>query len=428
MQKRTVTLVAVGGLLIAGVVAYIVNNRGADIGAGEPKSAQTKAADAKTADAKSADAKAAPKGTDGKGDAKAAGKGPPPAPVEVVTLKPSRVQEDLGAVGTLRANQSVMLRTEVTGRVETIGFRDGQAVKRGQLLIGLDASFNEAEVAQAKAELALAQSSLKRTEDLAAKNFVSSSAQDQAESNVAVLQARLQLAQARLSKMRVLAPFDGVVGIRAVNVGDVLRDGTDIVNIEDIRTLKVDFRVPERFFTQMKVGLPVEVAADALPGTTYRGSIEAINPRIDANGRSLELRASLGNSDGRLRPGMFARVRVVVGDRPEAFMVPEEAIVPQGDRFFVFRVAADGRAQRVPVRLGVRRDGQVELLDNVQAGDRIIVAGMRVQRDGQPVRVLGDAPRGNGAAGGAGVAGAPPADGKTAPRKADGPGGAAAAK
>lgn len=427
MQKRTVTLVAIGGLLIAGVVAYIVNNRGTGTGAGEPKSAQTKAADAKAADAKAADAKAAGKGADGKSDAKAAGKGPPPAPVEVVTLKPSQVQEELGAVGTLRANQSVMLRTEVTGRVETIGFRDGQAVKRGQLLIGLDASLNEAEVAQAKAELALAQSNLKRTEDLAAKNFVSSSAQDQAESNVAVLRARLQLAQARLSKMRVLAPFDGVVGIRAVNVGDVLRDGTDIVNIEDIRTLKADFRVPERFFTQMKVGLPVEVVTDALPGTTYRGSIEAINPRIDANGRSLELRASLGNSDGRLRPGMFARVRVVVGDRPEAFMVPEEAIVPQGDRFFVFRVA-DGRAQRVPVRLGVRRDGQVELLDNVQAGDRIIVAGMRVQRDGQPVRVLGDAPRGNGAAGGAGVAGAPPADGKTAPRKADGPGGAAAAK
>lgn len=420
MQKRTVTLVAVGGLLIAGVVAYTINNRetGAGAGkAGEPKSAETKAADAT----------AAPKGSDGKGDAKAAGKGPPPAPVEVVTLKPSRVQEDLGAVGTLRANQSVMLRTEVTGRVETIGFRDGQAVRRGQLLIGLDASLNEAEVAQAKAELALAQSNLKRTEDLAARNFVSSSAQDQAESNVVVLQARLQLAQARLSKMRVVAPFDGVAGIRAVNVGDVLRDGTDIVNIEDISTLKADFRVPERFFTQLKVGLPVEVAADALPGATYRGSIEAINPRIDANGRSLELRASLGNSDGRLRPGMFARVRVVVGDRPEAFMVPEEAIVPQGDRFFVFRVA-DGKAQRVPVRLGVRRDGQVELLDNVQAGDRIIVAGMRVQRDGQPVRVLGDAPRGNGAAGGAGAAGAPPADGKTAPRKADGPGGAAAAK
>jgi membrane fusion protein (multidrug efflux system) len=182
----------------------------------------------------------------------------------------------------------------------------------------------------------------------------------------------------------------------------VLRDGTDIVNIEDIKTLKVDFRVPERLFTQLKVGLPVEVMTDALPGATYRGAIEAINPRIDANGRSLELRASLGNTDGRLRPGMFARVRVIVGDRAEAFMVPEEAIVPQGDSFFVFRVA-EGKAQRVPVRLGVRREGKVELLDNVRAGDRIVVAGMRVQRDGQPVRIVNEAAGGRPAAGDAGA-------------------------
>jgi membrane fusion protein, multidrug efflux system len=405
MQKRTVTFVAIGGLLFAGALAYFINNPG------------TGTTDGKAGGSKSAEPKAPAKGADAKGPAK----GAPPAPVEVVTLAASRVQEDLGAVGTLRANQSVLLRTEVTGRVQAIGFRDGQAVQRGQVLIALDASLNEAEVEQAQAELALAQSNLKRTADLAAKNFVSSSAQDQAESNVAVLQARLQLAQARLSKMRVVAPFDGVVGIRSVNVGDVLRDGTDIVNIEDIRTLKVDFRVPERFFTQIKVGLPVEVTTDALPGATYRGSIEAINPRLDANGRSLELRAALGNSDGRLRPGMFARVRVIVGDRPAAFLVPEEAIVPQGDRFFVFRVV-DGKAQRVPVRLGVRRDGQVELLDNVQVGDRIVVAGMRVQRDGQPVRVIGDAPRGNG---GAAAAGAMNADGGG---KADGKGGGAPQK
>jgi membrane fusion protein (multidrug efflux system) len=389
MQKRTVSFVAIGDLIVVGAIAYFINNRGvgvADGKGGEVKSADAKAApkgDGKAPEGKAADAKGA------KGDAKGPGKGAPPAPVEVVVLQPVRVQEDVTAVGSLRANQSVMMRTEVTGRVAAIGFRDGQPVRRGQLLIGLDASLNEAEVAQARAELALAQSNLKRTEDLAKKNFVSGSAQDQAESNVAVLQARLQLAEARLSKMRVLAPFDGVVGIRTVNVGDVLRDGTDIVNIEDIKTLKVDFRVPERLFTQLKVGLPVEVMTDALPGATYRGAIEAINPRIDANGRSLELRASLGNTDGRLRPGMFARVRVIVGDRAEAFLVPEEAIVPQGDSFFVFRVA-EGRAQRVPVRLGVRREGKVELLDNVRAGDRIVVAGMRVQRDGQPVRVVNE--------------------------------------
>jgi membrane fusion protein (multidrug efflux system) len=285
--------------------------------------------------------------------------------------------------------------------VATIGFRDGHPVKQGQLLVGLDASLNEAEVAQARAELDLAQSNLKRTADLAQKNFVSGSAQDQAESNVSVLQARLQLAQARLAKMKIMAPFDGVVGIRAVNVGDVVRDGTDLVNIEDIGTLKADFRLPERFFTQLKAGLPVEVVADALPGARYAGSIEAINPRIDAGGRSLEVRARLANTDGRLRPGMFARVRVVLGDRPNALMVPEEAIAPQGEDFYVFTVA-EGVAQRRKVRLGVRRDGQVELLDGVQAGDRVVTAGVRVQRDGQPVRVV--ATVGQTAAQGAGQA------------------------
>jgi membrane fusion protein (multidrug efflux system) len=139
------------------------------------------------------------------------------------------------------------------------------------------------------------------------------------------------------------------------------------------------------------VGQPVEVTTDAVPGSLYKGRVDAINPRIEAGGRSLEVRAELPNTDGKLRPGMFARVRVIVGDRAEALLVPEEAIVPQGDNFFVFRVI-DDKAQRVPVKLGVRRDGQVELLDNVKPGDRIVTAGVRVQRDGQPVRVLGSAP------------------------------------
>jgi membrane fusion protein (multidrug efflux system) len=272
-----------------------------------------------------------------------------------------------------------------------IGFRDGSLVKQGQLLVGLDASLNEAEVAQSRAELDLARANLKRTADLASKNFVSGSAQDTAQSNVTVLEARLQLAEARLAKMRIVAPFDGVVGIRTVSVGDVVRDGTDLVNIEDIRRLKVDFRLPERSFTKLKPGLAVEVTTDALAGSTFRGQIEAINPRLDAAGRSLEVRAELPNVDGRLRPGMFARVRVVVGDRAEAFLVPEEAIVPLGESFLVYRV--DGEvARRVPVRLGVRRDGLVELLGEVKAGDRIVTAGVRVQRDGQPVRVVSAVP------------------------------------
>jgi membrane fusion protein (multidrug efflux system) len=377
MQKRTVTLVAIGGLVAAGLAAYLLQ-----------RSPSIPTADGKAAEATAASAVKA----DGKGDTKAAKGGPGgPVPVEVVQLAPQRVVEELQAVGTMRANQSVVLRPEVTGRVAAIGFRDGQYVKKGQLLVGLDAALNEAEVAQAKAELELANANLKRTADLASKNFVSSSAQDTAESNVTVLAARLQLAEARLAKMRIVAPFDGVVGLRAISIGDVVKDGTDLVNVEDIGRLKVDFRLPERTFTQLKVGQPVEVTTDAVPGSLYKGRVDAINPRIEAGGRSLEVRAELPNTDGKLRPGMFARVRVIVGDRAEALLVPEEAIVPQGDNFFVFRVI-DDKAQRVPVKLGVRRDGQVELLDNVKPGDRIVTAGVRVQRDGQPVRVLGSAP------------------------------------
>lgn len=374
MQKRTVTLVAVGGLVAAGLAAYLLQ----------------RAPSIPAADGKAAAATAAPAGkAEGKGDMKATKGGPGgPVPVEVVQLTPQRVVEELQAVGTMRANQSVVLRPEVTGRVAAIGFRDGQAVKKGQLLVGLDAALNEAEVAQARAELDLANANLKRTADLASKNFVSSSAQDTAESNVTVLAARLQLAQARLAKMRIVAPFDGVVGLRAISIGDVVKDGTDLVNVEDIGRLKVDFRLPERTFTQLKVGQAVEVTTDAVPGSLYKGRVDAINPRIEAGGRSLEVRAELPNTDGKLRPGMFARVRVIVGDRAEALLVPEEAIVPQGDNFVVFRVV-DDKAQRVPVKLGVRRDGQVELLDNVKPGDRIVTAGVRVQRDGQPVRVLG---------------------------------------
>ncbi len=408
MGKRKVLLIAVFGLVVAGLVAYLVQ-RGSPAGAPLGDKGPASGPAPMGADAKGADTKGA-----ARGEAK---KGGGPAPVEVVTLAPQRAVEELQAVGSLRSNQSVQLRPEVTGRVAVIGFRDGALVKQGQVLVGLDASLNEAEVAQARAELELARANLKRTADLASKNFVSGSAQDTAQSNVTVLEARLQLAEARLAKMRIVAPFDGVVGIRAVAVGDVVRDGTDLVNIEDIRRLKVDFRLPERAFTKLKPGLVVEVTADAIAGSMFRGQIEAINPRLDAAGRSLEVRAELPNAEGRLRPGMFARVRVVVGDRADALLVPEEAIVPLGDGFVVYRVEGDV-ARRVPVRLGVRGDGRVELLGEVKAGDRIVTAGVRVQRDGQPVRVLPTTPgSGRDTSTPAGGAGEAPAAPKAPPAK-----------
>jgi membrane fusion protein (multidrug efflux system) len=343
----------------------------------------------------------------GKADAKAPGKGGPggPTPVEVVALKSAVVKEELLAVGSLRSNESVILRPEVSGRIAAIGFKDGQVVRKGQLLVALDATLNEAEVAQAKAEFDLALSNLKRSEDLASRKFISSSAQETAASNAQVAEAKLRLAQARLSKMRIVAPFDGAVGIRNVSLGDYVKDGTDLVNVEDVRVLKVDFRLPERNFTQIHVGQTVEVVADALPGERWQGQIEAINPKVDANGRSLEIRARLDNTSGKLRPGMFVRVRIIVGERQNALLVPEESIVPQGEEFYVFKVV-DNVARRVPVKIGVRRDAMVEIVQGLAAGDQVVTAGMRLSRDGQPVRILTGTPIGP-ATGGAPAKGEP---------------------
>jgi membrane fusion protein (multidrug efflux system) len=369
-MKHRVTIIAIGVLAAVAVGAYFAR----DLLTPGPAAVAGVKGDAKS-DAKGAAAKGGP--------AQA-------TPVEVVNLKPATVKEELQAVGSLRSNESVILRPEVSGRIAAIGFKDGQVVRKGQLLVALDASLNEAEVAQARAEYDLALSNLKRSEDLASRKFISSSAQETAASNAQVAEARLKLAQARLSKMRIVAPFDGAVGIRSVSLGDYVKDGTDLVNVEDVGVLKVDFRLPERNFAQIRVGQGVEVIADALPGERWQGQIEAINPKVDANGRSLELRARLENTSGKLRPGMFVRVRVIIGERANALLVPEESIVPQGEEFFVFKVV-DGAARRVPVKIGVRRDAMVEVVQGLAAGDQVVTAGMRLSRDGQPVRVLATA-------------------------------------
>ena len=173
-------------------------------------------------------------------------------------------------------------------------------------------------------------------------------------------EARLKLAQARLSKMRIVAPFDGVVGIRSVSLGDYVKDGTDLVNVEDVRVLKVDFRLPERNFAQIHVGQSVEVVADALPGERFAAARSRRSTRrVDANGRSLEIRARLDNTGGKLRPGMFVRVRVIVGERQNALLVPEESIVPQGEEFFVYKVVDGAGAPRAGEdRRAARCDGR----------------------------------------------------------------------
>jgi membrane fusion protein, multidrug efflux system len=343
----------------------------------------------------------------------AGGPARPPA-VEVARVEVVKLTDDAQAVGSLRSRQSVVLRPEVSGRVTQLNFRDGDRVRRGQLLVQLDDQLPVAQMHQARAELSIAQANHKRNQELVAQGFISQRSVDESAANLQVAQAKLELARATAARLRIMAPFDGIAGIRNISVGDYLKDGADIVNIEDMDAIFVDFRLPERFQTKVQRGQAALVDLDALPGRKYTAVVQAIDPLVDANGRSVGIRACIDNRQLQLRPGMFARITAVFGERDSARVIPEEAIVPQAGRQFVIKLVEgpdqDTKiAQRVEVKVGIRRPGRVEIVEGLQAGDVVVTAGQqRVQKDGMPVRVLDlNRPAGGASAPAAALAAAP---------------------
>jgi membrane fusion protein (multidrug efflux system) len=324
-----------------------------------------------------------------------AGGGPARAPsVEVARVETVRLTDDAQAVGSLKSRQSVMLRPEVSGRVTQINFQDATRVRRGQLLVQLDDQLPAAQVKQAEAEVSIARANHRRNQELVEEKFIAQRAVDESAANLQVAEAKLSLARATLARLKIFAPFDGVTGISGVNVGDYLKDGADIVNIEDLDALFVDFRLPERFQSKLRPGQTALVDIDALPGRRYAAVVQAIDPLVDANGRSIGVRGCIDNRHLQLRPGMFARITPVFGVREDARVIPEEAIVPQAGRQFVYKLV-DGpdqdtrTAQRVEVKVGVRQLGKVEVVSGLQPGDMVVTAGQqRITKDGTPVRVL----------------------------------------
>ena len=310
-----------------------------------------------------------------------------PIVVETHTVQTRALADDVSAVGSLVSNESVVLRPEVSGRIETIRFRDGETVRRGAVLVELDSAVERAELQQARANLTLAESNFRRTQDLFGRKFVSQSSLDDARAKLEVARAGLALAQARLARMQVRAPFDGVVGIRSVSPGDFVKDGDALINLEDIATLKLDFRLPELYLDRVRPGQALELSSDVLPGEVHSATVEAIDPLVDAQGRAVRLRASLVNPEMRLRPGVFARVRLILAERAEVPVVPEAALVPApGNTQFVYRVE-DGTVQRVNVTTGQRRDAMVEVVDGLAPGAVVVTAGQLKLRDGAAVKV-----------------------------------------
>ncbi|MCW5613364.1 MAG: efflux RND transporter periplasmic adaptor subunit [Rubrivivax sp.] len=351
------------------------------------------------------------------GGPRAGGPGGPVA-VEVARAEALTLTDDVQAVGSLRSSQGVMLRPESSGRVARLGFTDGQRVRRGQLMLQLDDTLQQAQLKQAEAQASIARTNLQRSRELLAQNFVSASAVDQNAAALQVAEAQVALARAQLARMQVLAPFDGTAGLKMVDVGDYVKDGADIVNLEDLSALTVQFALPERYIDRVRPGLPVEVALDALPERQFKGRVLAVDSQVDANGRALQVLARVDNPGTLLKPGMFARPRVVLAVREGAVVVPEEALVPVAGRQYLYKVV-DGPqgqkvGQRLEARIGLRLPGKVEILEGLQAGDLVATAGQaRLTRgENMPVRVI------ELGGGGAAAAGAAPAAGAKAVARA----------
>ncbi len=311
----------------------------------------------------------------------------PPPVVEVTPVVLGNVSRTVEAVGTLRANESVTIRPEIAGRVVAVGFGEGEKVRKGATLITLDDSVYRAEVAEQAANRKLSELAYERAKLLVEKKAASIEVKDRAEAQLAADDAALELARATLDKTRIRAPFDGIIGLRNVSVGEFVDVGQVLVNLVDIDLLKVDFRVGEVYLPDVTSGQDIAVQVDAFPQQAFAGSVYAIEPQVDVNGRAVVIRARLPNDENKLRPGLFCRVSLIIDRNANAVLVPESAIVPLGDQHFVYRVV-DGHAALTEVQIGKRKDTRVEIRHGLSADDVVVSAGQLKLRDGVAVHAV----------------------------------------
>ncbi len=315
-----------------------------------------------------------------------AGPGGPPGgfavPVEAAPVRVGLRRREAEAIGTLRSWESVVVKPEVTGRIAKINFEEGTLVKQGQVLVELDAAEAEAEVLRAKAALDLAKETYQRALTLRQGGAGSVATLDRAQADLATAEATLKLADARLAKTRLVAPFDGVIGLRKVSVGALLVPGQEIVNLEQINPLKVDFKVPEMLLAAVKVGQTIRLRLDAMDGRAVDGTVYAIDPLLETGGRAIVLRARIPNADGLLRPGLFARVVLTIDEKNDAIFVPEQSVLPGSDGSKSVFKAVDGKAAMTRVELGERIKGEVEIVSGLKPGDVVVTAGLPKLRPG----------------------------------------------
>jgi membrane fusion protein (multidrug efflux system) len=309
---------------------------------------------------------------------------PPPTPVEVVVARADTVVDAILATGEIEAMQSVQLRPDIEGRIAEILVREGAEVKRGTPLFKVDDAELKAEVDRAEAERDLARQSLARTRDLLAQKASSQSELERAEATARSTAAQLALLKVRLDRTVVRAPFSGIVGERTVSLGDYVTTSSPLVSLQTVSPQRAAFQVPERYADRLKSGQTVTFRVAALPGKVFSGRVDFVDPVVQLPARTITVKAQVPNPRRELQSGMFIEVRLATAVRPDAVVVAEDAVLPLQGNNFVW-VAANGKATRRHVELGVRTAGFVEARAGVEAGEQVVVAGQERLAEGAPV-------------------------------------------
>jgi membrane fusion protein (multidrug efflux system) len=309
----------------------------------------------------------------------------PPMPVEVSTVVMQKVADKFEGIGTIEALEAITVVSEIDGAVKTLPFQEGGLIRRGGLIAQLDDAQLAAELARAEALRAQSKATFDRVKSVVDQGAGAPQDLDDASAALKVAEANLELAKARHAKTRIIAPFDGMIGARKVSVGTFLRGGqaiTELANIDDIR---VTFSAPERFVSQLNSGAQVTISTPAFPGFALKGSIIVIEPIIDPVTRTARVVARVQNAGRKFRPGMSANVSAVLGERPNALTIPNEAVFGSGSQSFVFVVHPDSTVARVPLTLGTRMSDIVEVLSGLEAGMTVVRAGHQKLFDGGKV-------------------------------------------
>ncbi len=291
---------------------------------------------------------------------------------------------ELEALGTARANEAIDVTAKISNRIAAIRFNEGQAVRRGEVLVELDGTQAAADLAQAQAALAESKSNYDRSVGLISTKALSPSQLDQIEATLKANQAKVEAAASRLGDTVVRAPFDGQVGLRRVSVGSLVNPGTIMTTLDDTSRIKVDFSVPEAQMSVVHPGLTIRAATTAYPGRSFDGTVATVDTRVDPVSRAFGVRAIVPNAEGLLKPGMFLTVRIVESSK-DAVVVPEQALLPEEGKQFVY-VVVSGKADKREIRIGRRRPGEVEVVDGLAAGESIVTEGADKLRPGASVQ------------------------------------------